>query len=504
MADTPAVAASGARAVAAGGDISGTVITGDVRIEAGSLPARPAGAGLAGRAGPSAGGPRAGTFVGRDLGELRRCSPGRRSWSGRSSRAWAGGGSPSWSGSTPTRYRREYPVACWITADSPAESRTRPVRAGGGAASADRPGGRLGPGRRLGARLVGGPPGLAGGAGQRRGSRRRPGLRRPALLGHLVITTRRDVFWPGLTALSLPVLDEQAALELLRSIAGESPDEVLAEIAAELGHLPLALEQAAAYMRHARCGPARYLRELRADPALAHGRSPQAGTRSGSSPGCGTTTSPRWATTTTSCASWPAWPRRRAPIPVRRRVGRRAGGAGLVQHDHPVGAGRDRDDQHAPAVPVGDPSRARPRRSAPGAGQGDRPLDHDGRVPGRPRHRREQLDGLAGPPAAHRRARLLLPRGSEPAELSLLLTRAGVFLLAQGRHRRAHDLAARALVIAERGHGPDHPAIATFLGNLAAAASDLGRSGRPSPSKNARWPSPKPPTAPTTPTSPPA
>ncbi len=101
--------------------------------------------------------------------------------------------------------------------------------------------------------------------------------------GHLMITTRRDICWPGLTSVALPVLDSTPALELMCAIIGQSqrlgPAQVtdLEMIAAELGYLPLALEQAAAYMHQQRCSSTRYLRQLREEPARTHARSPHGG-----------------------------------------------------------------------------------------------------------------------------------------------------------------------------------------------------------------------------------
>ncbi|MEU5881406.1 FxSxx-COOH system tetratricopeptide repeat protein [Spirillospora sp. NPDC047279] len=92
--------------------------------------------------------------------------------------------------------------------------------------------------------------------------------------GHILVTSRRDVRWPGRTsALRLDVLDPADAVALITGITGRTSDadrEAAAEIAAELGHLPLALDQAAAYMRQASVSPQRYLRRLREQPARAY------------------------------------------------------------------------------------------------------------------------------------------------------------------------------------------------------------------------------------------
>ncbi|MFI1996700.1 tetratricopeptide repeat protein [Actinoplanes sp. NPDC020271] len=89
--------------------------------------------------------------------------------------------------------------------------------------------------------------------------------------GSVIITTRRDINWRGsATPLPLDLLTLQASIELLRGFIGESGEpQALAELAAEVGHLPLALEQAGAYIAQQRITVARYLGLLRARPAEA-------------------------------------------------------------------------------------------------------------------------------------------------------------------------------------------------------------------------------------------
>lgn len=75
----------------------------------------------------------------------------------------------------------------------------------------------------------------------------------PAGAGHVLITTR-SAYWPTGIGLEVPVLDHPAAVGyLLARAAPDPPDEAdavaAAEVAAELGGLPLALEQAAAYLQ---------------------------------------------------------------------------------------------------------------------------------------------------------------------------------------------------------------------------------------------------------------
>lgn len=88
--------------------------------------------------------------------------------------------------------------------------------------------------------------------------------------GRHLITSRRATGWHR-TARPLPLaaLPPDAAVELLAQVI--NPDDGdpadLGQLAAELGNLPLALDQAAAYIQHAAITPAAYLDRLRRYPA---------------------------------------------------------------------------------------------------------------------------------------------------------------------------------------------------------------------------------------------
>ena len=76
-----------------------------------------------------------------------------------------------------------------------------------------------------------------------------------------MLITSQYPHWPGGKALEVPVLDLAAAAAFLISRTGaakteQAPADVLAE---ELGGLPLALEQAAAYMQAVGRGIGEYL-----------------------------------------------------------------------------------------------------------------------------------------------------------------------------------------------------------------------------------------------------
>ena len=70
----------------------------------------------------------------------------------------------------------------------------------------------------------------------------------PAGAGRVLITSRNQI-WPPGQALDVPVLDPEVAAEFLVSRTGDPDRQAARELADELGGLPLALEQAAAYIQ---------------------------------------------------------------------------------------------------------------------------------------------------------------------------------------------------------------------------------------------------------------
>ncbi|MEV8353883.1 FxSxx-COOH system tetratricopeptide repeat protein [Streptomyces niveus] len=89
--------------------------------------------------------------------------------------------------------------------------------------------------------------------------------------GQVLISTRRDLRNRGIgTVLTLDTLHPQASLTVLRDLTGRHTDadtEHLRDLAAELGHLPLGLQQAGAYLAQTRTSPQDFLGRLREDPA---------------------------------------------------------------------------------------------------------------------------------------------------------------------------------------------------------------------------------------------
>ncbi|MEU8819146.1 FxSxx-COOH system tetratricopeptide repeat protein [Actinoplanes sp. NPDC048796] len=86
--------------------------------------------------------------------------------------------------------------------------------------------------------------------------------------GHVLITTRRDLDWEHLLdgCLRLELLDREPAVRLLLERSGQTDQLTAAVLADELGYLPLALQQAAGYLRQTRTPMAAYLDRLRSQP----------------------------------------------------------------------------------------------------------------------------------------------------------------------------------------------------------------------------------------------
>ena len=85
----------------------------------------------------------------------------------------------------------------------------------------------------------------------------------PGIPGHVIVTTRRGGFAALGRVMELDVIDSPSAVMLLRTRVPDLAEDVAREIAEELGRLPLALEQAAAYLDKSGMPPRDYLGLLR-------------------------------------------------------------------------------------------------------------------------------------------------------------------------------------------------------------------------------------------------
>jgi hypothetical protein len=83
--------------------------------------------------------------------------------------------------------------------------------------------------------------------------------RPPAGSGRVLVTSRTPTWERGTATVRLDVLDRDEAVAFLRLRTGSSDTTNVAEVAEALGNLPLALEQAAAYMDETHTTPADYL-----------------------------------------------------------------------------------------------------------------------------------------------------------------------------------------------------------------------------------------------------
>jgi hypothetical protein len=101
----------------------------------------------------------------------------------------------------------------------------------------------------------------------------------PPAGGGRVLITSRNPHWPGRMALEVPVLEQPAAAWFLmsRTGAGQLEEAAADELAHELGGLPLALEQASAYMLASGRGIGEYLELFRDRRAELLGRGDPAG-----------------------------------------------------------------------------------------------------------------------------------------------------------------------------------------------------------------------------------
>ncbi|MDP4510289.1 tetratricopeptide repeat protein [Nonomuraea turcica] len=327
----------------------------------------------------------------------------------------------------------------------------------------------------------------------------RPLLER-TLTGQVLVTSRLGEGWHRLDAqvLRLDVLDEREAVDLLIRIAaaGRSAEVVQAglneelpegmdgvlELVRELGCLPLAIEQAGAYLHQTRLSPRGYLELLRAQPAVMYDRTAR-GTDSER------TIASLWRLTLDQLADTPlagqllrilAWygaepiPRtlldglHDEPPEVQHALGELAAynmitldGDTVTVHRLVQAVARTPGDQHRP----GDPHR-KPADIATARGRATQLLE-------------QARPGGYEDPASWPRWRALLPHidamfsctspDADIADAHELLRNTGLFLVNQGAIGRALIYLKRCMTLAQRVYDSDHPAVLNTRASLAYA-----------------------------------
>jgi tetratricopeptide (TPR) repeat protein len=316
----------------------------------------------------------------------------------------------------------------------------------------------------------------------------------PGGAGHVLITTRRSGFRSLGGVLNLDTLDRADAVALLRRRAPDLTDAQAGQLAGRLGDLPLALDQAAAYLDQTGMPPGEYLRLLDTRGADLHGRGRAAG-----HPGNVATvwsvsmdrlqaTVPAAVQLLQLCA-WLA----AEPVPLDLFTGHSGllpellatVAADPVAFNDAVGALADycvaRRAGNTLVVHrlIQDVTRHR-TAGQPAATAGD-PLPMILAL------LRADLPGdIWATPGNWPRWRVLLPSvlaatGHHPDRgagdtTAWLLAQAGIYLRSQGRAGEALPLHQRALRIHE-ALGPDHPDVAADLNHVGLALSRLGRAG---------------------------
>ncbi len=307
--------------------------------------------------------------------------------------------------------------------------------------------------------------------------------------GRYLITSRRATGWHATAVpVRLDVLDPAEAMDLLNAIlAQDRPREVdgAAELCAELGFLPLAVEQAGAYLAQAGAMPQEYLDLLARYPAAMYQASAEGGDAA-------RTIARIWRVTLDRLADDPlagqvlrilAWCAPEAipralldgladPPGLLRAVGRLAAYS-MLTADTGVLA-MHRLVQAVTRTPdPGDPHRS-PQAIDDARDQATRQLADTVSDPRDPagwpvwRMLLPHIDALA----SH------APPDTDTETTAYLLNQAGVFLSNQGQAARAAGHLQRALADRQRLLGGDHPDTLTTRNNLAhayRAAEDLGR-----------------------------
>lgn len=295
--------------------------------------------------------------------------------------------------------------------------------------------------------------------------------------GHVVITTRRNVGWRGTAhPLALGVLDPASAAGLVSDLTGRE-DEAGA-LATDLGHLPLALEQASAYVAQQQIPIAAYRRLLASHSAHILGTADADGDPE-------RTIARIWLVTLDAVDA--RHPRARtllntmayfAPDDIPRDV-LTAGDLDPVTVNEALGvlasynmitltdttAGMHRLVQAVVRQHDPDGAGAEAALALLWAAKPDGDIQTVVTTWPRWRHQIPHIERVAA----------AIPDGSATMALAELLGGAGFYLWVQGRHDTALQYEQRALAITEAALGPDHPDVGTCVNNLASTLGDLGR-----------------------------
>jgi tetratricopeptide (TPR) repeat protein len=309
--------------------------------------------------------------------------------------------------------------------------------------------------------------------------------------GHVLITTRHTGFRALGDVLDLDTLDRPQAIALLQRGAPGMTGTEAGQLAARLGDLPLALDQAAAYLDQTGMPPAQYLQLLDTRSAELHSRGHAArhpdtvATVWSLSIGQLNAETPAAVQLLELCA-WLA----PEPIPLdlfTRHPGNlpeplAAAAADPLAFSDTVGAltgyslGRRTGSSVTVHRLIQDVTRH--RGQPPGAASQSLCTVLDLLRAGLP-------DDVWSTPGNWPRWRTLLPSvlaatdhskdTGQAGTVAWLLSRAGTYLRSQGRYGEALPLHQRALRIDEAALGPDHPDVATNLNYVGLALFSLGR-----------------------------
>jgi tetratricopeptide (TPR) repeat protein len=337
----------------------------------------------------------------------------------------------------------------------------------------------------------------------------------PGIPGHVIVTTRRSGFAAMGRVLDLDVIDLPDAVRILQARAPDLDQETAGQIAAELGRLPLALEQGAAWLDRSQMPGQEYLELLRSRGADLYTRG-QVSDRADTIATLWEITMGRITGESPAAVQLLGISAYLAPEPI--PLDLFTGHAGLLPE--PLSsAAADRlafsdaiavlvDYSLAKRTPAGlqlhrlvqATLRARYTNSGQppsSSGEASPDPDEEARPVTDPMAvalqllRADMPAQITRTPEAWPRWAMLLPhvlagtshanharRQADPAvmaDTSWLLDGAGTYMRVQARPADAKALQEQALAIDEAAYGPDHPAVGTDLNNLALILRDLGQ-----------------------------